>query len=124
MDSSYKKPKIIDFYNKTKAGVDSLDQKCATYTVGRRTRRWILAIWFAIMDIAAVNAHLVLGATKDSDNITCCDFLVSLGRLQEINSCLFLRTLQKDVNATSALGPRSEAFNLLYPVLQRSLQIP
>ncbi|KAJ8889888.1 hypothetical protein PR048_009393 [Dryococelus australis] len=40
LDSSDKKPEIIDFYNMTKAGLGALDQKCATYTVGRRTRRW------------------------------------------------------------------------------------
>ncbi|KAJ8868309.1 hypothetical protein PR048_029825 [Dryococelus australis] len=63
---SDKKPEIIDFYNMTKAGVDALDQKCATYTAGRRTKRGSLTVWFAMMDIAAVNVH---------------DFLVrSLGR--------------------------------------------
>ncbi|KAJ8870977.1 hypothetical protein PR048_027279 [Dryococelus australis] len=130
-----KKPEIIDFCNFTKAGVYALDQKCATYTVGRRTRRWTLAIWFAIIDIAAVNAHVVLGATEDSDNITRRDFVVrSLGRDQikdylasryaiknlqreraacnyfknswYCKRCLFLRTLQEDVDAPSALGSR------------------
>ena len=41
-----KKPEINEFYNSTKTGVDSLDQKCATYSCNRKSRRWPLTIFF------------------------------------------------------------------------------
>jgi len=34
------KPEIIEFSNSTKGGVDSLNQKCAIYCTGRRTRKY------------------------------------------------------------------------------------
>lgn len=40
------KPEIVCYYNKTKAGVDLLDMKCAIYSSSRRTRRWPLAVFF------------------------------------------------------------------------------
>lgn len=45
IDSESGKPEIIATYNRTKAGVDSLDQKCAAYSTSRRTRRWPMAIF-------------------------------------------------------------------------------
>lgn len=38
-DLQTKKPEVIIYYNSTKGGVDALDEKCATYCTGRRTRR-------------------------------------------------------------------------------------
>ncbi|KAJ8896340.1 hypothetical protein PR048_001684 [Dryococelus australis] len=87
----------------TKVGQDALDQKCATHTVGRRTRRWTLAIWFAIMDIAVVNVHVILGANKDSDNITSRDFLLFLGRdliKEHIVSRSAIKNLPRELHAT------------------------
>ncbi|KAJ4451983.1 hypothetical protein ANN_03467 [Periplaneta americana] len=40
------KPEIIAYYNMTKGSVDSLDEKCAQYSCGRRTRRWSMTIFF------------------------------------------------------------------------------
>ncbi|KAJ8867695.1 hypothetical protein PR048_031498 [Dryococelus australis] len=53
------KPDIIEFYNSTKGGFDSLDQKCACYSIGRRTRRWPMAIFYAMLDIAGVNSFII-----------------------------------------------------------------
>ena len=41
-----KKPEMITFYNRTKIGVDILDQLCAKYNVARNTRRWPMVIFF------------------------------------------------------------------------------
>lgn len=46
-DPFTEKPEIIAFYNNTKGGVDSMDQKCSVYTSSRRTRRWTMAIFFS-----------------------------------------------------------------------------
>ena len=40
VDEKTQKPEIITDYNKTKGGVDTVDQLCKTYTVKRSTRRW------------------------------------------------------------------------------------
>ena len=53
------KPEIISFYNKTKAGVDTLDQLCVTYTTGRSTRRWPLCLFYCMLDIIGVNSHVI-----------------------------------------------------------------
>lgn len=46
IDETTNKLQIILDYNKTKCGVDTVDQKCASYTTQRITRRWPLAIFF------------------------------------------------------------------------------
>lgn len=61
MDTSgtQKKPEVINFYNKYKSGVDSMDQMLGTYTCKRRTRRWPYAFFFNILDIAALATHII-----------------------------------------------------------------
>ncbi|CAG4958180.1 unnamed protein product [Colias eurytheme] len=53
VDNTTKKPEIILYYNPTKIGVDLLDQRCANYWSGRRTRRWPLAVFYRLLDISA-----------------------------------------------------------------------
>lgn len=75
------KPEIIEFYNETKGGVDALDQKCMNYTCQRRTRRWPMAIFGAMLDMSRVNSYVLLVAGLD--NITKLnrrDFAISLGK--------------------------------------------
>ena len=61
-----KKPSMITFYNSTKGGVDSNDQMCANYNVGRRTKRWPLAIFFHLINTSGVNAYVVYRNAKMS----------------------------------------------------------
>lgn len=53
------KPEIIKFYNSTKGGVDELDKKCSIYTSSRRSRRWPMTLFYRIVDISSVNAHIL-----------------------------------------------------------------
>ena len=53
------KPEIIEFYNKTKAGVDALDQKVCHYTTYHKTPRWLLAVFYKILDLLAYNAFIL-----------------------------------------------------------------
>lgn len=51
---------IIDLdYNSMKGGVDTVDQKYANYSTARKTRRWPLAIFFRLLDMAGVNSHVI-----------------------------------------------------------------
>ena len=53
------KIEIVEFYNKTKAGVDGLNQKVRHYTTYRKTHRWPLAVVYNIPDISAYNAYVL-----------------------------------------------------------------
>ena len=48
-----KKPKIINYNNTTKCGVDVLDKVVRTYSCERATRRWTVLFLFNLLDIAA-----------------------------------------------------------------------
>ena len=54
------KPEIVEFYNKTKAAYDALDQKVRHYTTYRKMYRWPLAVFYNILDISAYNAYVLL----------------------------------------------------------------
>ncbi|XP_054866815.1 piggyBac transposable element-derived protein 4-like [Amphiprion ocellaris] len=56
-DTPKKKPEIIIYYNRTKGGVDLLDQMVSNYTCKRRTRRWPLVLWYNMLDVATLNAY-------------------------------------------------------------------
>ncbi|KAK2580001.1 hypothetical protein KPH14_010766 [Odynerus spinipes] len=61
IDKSNRKmlPDSIQFYNKTKFGVDMTDQMARKYTVKSSSRRWHLQIFFNILDLAAINAWIL-----------------------------------------------------------------
>ena len=54
-----KRPKNVEYYNKTKADVDVLDQMSRYHTCKSATRRWPLAFFFNIIDCACINAFIV-----------------------------------------------------------------
>ena len=106
------KPEIISFYNLTKSGVDALDQKCATYTASRRTRRWPMAIFFALVDIVCgVNSYRLYQAFKKTPDVTRLEFMKSLAKA--LTYPLLKRRLQ------NKSLPRELTFSI-----RRILQIP
>ena len=52
------KPNMIIDYNKSKSGVDSLDQVVKNYSCRRSSSRWPLQIFYWILDVAAYNASV------------------------------------------------------------------
>ena len=52
------KPDTIVDYNRTKSGVDTLDQLVKSYSCKRTTNRWPLVIFYYMIDIAAYNASV------------------------------------------------------------------
>ena len=54
------KPTMIEFYNKTKGGVDSHDQLSHAFTVIRKTNRWPLLVFYGLLDSIAINAMVLL----------------------------------------------------------------
>lgn len=60
IDSRYfNKPHIILYYNLTKGGVDSLDEKVKTYRCRRRSSRWSFAVFQNLIDITLLNGHII-----------------------------------------------------------------
>ncbi|UYV64847.1 hypothetical protein LAZ67_3002151 [Cordylochernes scorpioides] len=59
-ESGFKlKPEIVTFYNLTKGGVDMVNQMCGTYSVGRRTNRWPLCLFFDLLNVAGINSEII-----------------------------------------------------------------
>lgn len=58
------KPSIVTFYNQTKGGVDEVDKKAKMYSTSRKNNRWPLTIFFRLLDIAGINAMVILRANK------------------------------------------------------------
>lgn len=53
------KPEIVKYYNRTKGGVDSGDQRTRNTTVARRTPVWSKKIFGEMIDIACLNAFII-----------------------------------------------------------------
>lgn len=63
VDPESGKSEINLFYNKTKGGVDTLDQLCHAYTVQRRTNRWPFAFFMNLINVAGVAANVIYKTT-------------------------------------------------------------
>ena len=50
---------IVLSYNKTQGGMVSLDQIAHSFTVKRKTKRWLLVIFFNMLDLTGVAARVV-----------------------------------------------------------------
>ena len=55
-DTDNWKEEINVFYYHKKGGVDSHDQMCALYTTARKTNRWLMRVFYVIVDSSALNA--------------------------------------------------------------------
>ena len=60
---------IVQFYNSTKSGVDTLDKVVRSYSSKRKCRRWPYALFFSMLDAAAFAAFcLMKNATATNDS--------------------------------------------------------
>ncbi len=59
-----KLPEVIDFYNKTKGGVDCADQMIETFSTKFSTRRWPVVLFCNLVDMSALNAYVLFGKLK------------------------------------------------------------
>jgi hypothetical protein len=55
--ATHKKPEIVEFYNKTKGGVDVADQMIESFSTKFATRRWPVVVFCNIIDMSALNAY-------------------------------------------------------------------
>lgn len=74
------KPEIIHYYNATKGGVDALDEKCTVYSTNRRSRRWPLTVFYAMLNISLVNSFVIYSSMPENKQISRFDFIKNLAR--------------------------------------------
>ena len=72
-----KMPETVSHYNSTKYGVDVMDQMARLYSVKGGTRRWPVAVFYNILDLAAINAHILYKQCMDV-NMTRKRFILEL----------------------------------------------
>ncbi|XP_046474149.1 piggyBac transposable element-derived protein 4-like [Neodiprion pinetum] len=80
IDKESQKPEIIKFYNSTKGGTDTFNQMCLEYTTARKTSRWPIRIWMAMLDQAAINAMVLYNFNGNNQLLARRQFLKTLGR--------------------------------------------
>ncbi|XP_032402522.1 uncharacterized protein LOC116708688 [Xiphophorus hellerii] len=78
-DTTKRKPNTVTDYNKTKCGVDVMDQMVREYSVRAGTRRWPVAVFYNMIDMAALNAHVLYQACIGVQERRV-DFLVELAK--------------------------------------------
>lgn len=84
-----KKPEINTFYNTTKGGVDVADELCSTYKVCRNSNKWPLTLFYAMLNMAGVNAVIIKNSNNRA-NMKRRQFLKNLG-LALVNQHISLR---------------------------------
>ena len=72
-----KKPLVIHFYDKNKVGVDVFDQMARQYTTHSASRRWPLAVWTNVLDIAALNAWIIFRKQLEVKLVAVISFWIS-----------------------------------------------
>ena len=58
-ESQKKKPDIILYYNKTKGGIDRMDQMVQMYSCKIKTKRWSMVFFFNMIDVAEIAAFFI-----------------------------------------------------------------
>ena len=53
------KPEMIQFYNSTKGGVDAFDQMSAQMSCSRKTRQWLLCVFYGMLNTTIINSWIV-----------------------------------------------------------------
>lgn len=77
IDEATQKPEIVIFYNKTKGGIDSFDQKYHQYTTARKTR-WPMRYFYAMLDHASVNSIILYTLCGDNPKLKRLDYIYDL----------------------------------------------
>ena len=52
-------PEIIQLYNLTKGGVDTLNKKLKHYSTKRKINRWPMTVFFNILDVCAFGSFII-----------------------------------------------------------------
>ncbi|GFO06134.1 PiggyBac transposable element-derived protein 4 [Plakobranchus ocellatus] len=64
------KPDIVLDYNKMKGGVDAMDQMAHAFTTKRKTKRWLLVVFFNILDLSSIAARVIFQLKYPVDKLS------------------------------------------------------
>ncbi|XP_041654135.1 uncharacterized protein LOC121516789, partial [Cheilinus undulatus] len=105
-----KKPETVSFYNVTKVGVDVLDQMARLYTVKGATRRWPVAVFYNLLDMAAINAYVLLKSCT-GQTIPRRAFILQLAkelREEHLSGKVSLQSVPQELQQPQALANRRQ----------------
>ena len=77
-ESEEKKPEKMEFYDKSKCGLDVADQMARQYSVKTGTHWWPIAVFYNILNLAGTNAFVLYKkkqVTRFQDEISCSSLL-------------------------------------------------
>ena len=78
-----KKPEALHYYNKTKGGVDMMDEMVADYYCGRQINRWPAVLFFNDTNISCLNGFIIYSKIHPEYKTGCTDkrrrYLLDLG---------------------------------------------
>lgn len=109
-DKKKYKPNTVLDYNRTKFGVDSLDQMTRNYNVKAPTRRWPVQVFYNILNLAAINAWVLFNSVNRT-KLSRREFIIKL--LEEIVESV-------GANKTSST---TTSQTKLTPILKRKLNL-
>lgn len=70
---------MLTCYNKYKGGVDTVDQMKGAYSVGRKSNRWSLTLFFSFLNIGGINGYVILRSNAQEEVTNRTNFIRSLG---------------------------------------------
>ena len=72
------KPAVVEDYNQNMGGVDKSDQFVLYYGFAYRTRKWYSFVFFHMLDLSIVNAHILY--MKSGQKMTQLDFTIAVAK--------------------------------------------
>ncbi len=93
------KPNIVNYYNDTKGSIDNLNYLLKIRSTARKTNRWIVRYFFAVLDLAAINAYII--HKKNGGTLQHLDFIK---RMVETYAESLIRLRLSDTQITISLG--------------------
>ncbi|XP_071572267.1 piggyBac transposable element-derived protein 4-like [Temnothorax nylanderi] len=76
-----KEQQIIEFYNSTKGGTDRFDQLCHEYSTARKSHRWVMKLFYAMLDQSFTNSYILHNLNKKNNTkLTKSEFLKTLAK--------------------------------------------
>lgn len=118
------KPEIVNYCNKTKGGMETLDMKTSIYGSNRKTSRWPMEVFYAMVKIASLNCFILYLCYRRNPVLTRFKFVKELAfELVEphIRRRLQIPNIQADLKKTIlyVLGEEHERGEVRYDHLQK-----
>ena len=73
-------PRAVKEYNNSMGGVDIADAKRKAYSCSRRSKKWWHRLFYFLLNICIVNAHIIQSESPHQTNITQKEFRIELAR--------------------------------------------